>query len=223
MKELQSSKIYPLLAIAFSLFIIVFGLITAKDIKCLFFLGGTYVMLAVFGCIRACVRVLPFTLLMSVLFAGISYAVTRNASSSYAMAFRLLAVGIAVIPAMSIRPVDLTRNLAQLHVPRAVTLGMLIALSFLPLLRLEIRRIREAMKTRGAGNALNPKIFYRALLIPLVMRLVNISDTLSLSVETRGFTLDKNDVTVYKRVKPKWTDFVMLLLLVLGAVLTVVL
>ena len=46
---------------------------------------------------------------------------------------------------------------------------------------------------------MNPKIFYRAFLVPFVMRLVNISDTLSLSVETRGFSLEKVPYTVYKK------------------------
>ena len=92
----------------------------------------------------------------------------------------------------------MTRNLSTLKMPRGVTLGMLIATSFPPVLGAEIKRVREAMKTRGAGSVLNPKIFYRAFLVPFVMRLVNIADTLSLSVETRGFSLEKVPYTVYK-------------------------
>ena len=34
---------------------------------------------------------------------------------------------------------------------------------------------------------------YRALIVPLVMRIIGISDTLSLSLETRAFTLDDSD------------------------------
>ena len=66
------------------------------------------------------------------------------------------------------------------------------------------------------------QIFYRAFLIPLIMRLVNISDTLALSVETRGFTA-QGEHTVYKTVKLSARDIIFLLLLIAGAVLAVAL
>ena len=69
-----------------------------------------------------------------------------------------------------------------------------------PLLRAEVRQTREAMRTRGAGGLLNPTILYRAFLIPLMVRLVNLSDTLALSVETRGFTTYPAPYTVYRPV-----------------------
>ncbi len=107
--------------------------------------------------------------------------------------------------------------------PRGVTLGMLIATSFPPVLGAEIKRVREAMKTRGAGSVLNPKIFYRAFLVPFVMRLVNISDTLSLSVETRGFSLEKVPYTVYKKEIVCLSDVLFISGLVAGAICAVVL
>ena len=55
------------------------------------------------------------------------------------------------------------------------------------------------------------------------MRLVNISDTLALSVETRGFALGKVRYTIYKKEKFALSDLVYLLGLAAGAVLTVVL
>ena len=96
-------------------------------------------------------------------------------------------------------------------------------MSFVPVLKGEIKRVREAMKTRGAGSILNPKIFYRAFLIPLVTRLVDISDTLALSIETRGFTLGKSKYTVYEREVINFMDVLYLLGLVAGVVLAVVL
>ena len=79
------------------------------------------------------------------------------------------------------------------------------------------------MKTRGAGSVLNPKIFYRAFLVPFVMRLVNISDTLSLSVETRGFSLEKVPYTVYKKEIVCLSDVLFISGLVAGAICAVVL
>ena len=90
-------------------------------------------------------------------------------------------------------------------------------------MRGEIKRIREAVKTRGAGSVYNPKVWYRAFLIPLVMRLVKISDTLSLSVETRGFSLGKEKYSVYKNEIFSWTDLLFIAGLTVGGVLAVVL
>ena len=112
----------------------------------------------------------------------------------------------------------MTRSLSQVHTPRSVTLGMLIAMSFVPMLREEIRRVREAMRTRGAGSLLSPKVLYRALLVPFAARLVNISDTLALSVETRGFCTGKVPYTVYHPVKAGVRDVIFLLGLVAGSV-----
>lgn len=79
------------------------------------------------------------------------------------------------------------------------------------------------MKTRGAGSILNPKIFYRAFLIPLVTRIVDISDILALSIETRGFTLGKTMCTVYKKEYINVFDVLFILGIIAGVVLTVVL
>ena len=87
-----------------------------------------------------------------------------------------------------------------MRLPRVLTLAMLITFTFFPLLRAEVRQPREAMRTRGAGGFLNPASLYRAFLIPLMVRLVNLSDTLALSVETRGFTTYPAPYTVYRPV-----------------------
>ena len=136
---------------------------------------------------------------------------------------RFFALFLSVIPGMSVEPVDLTRSLVQLKVPRAIVLGMLIATSFIPVLKAEIQRIQEAMKTRGAGSVINIKIFYRAFLIPLITRLVNISDTLALSVETRGFSIEDTECSVYKKEIIRISDVIFVSGIISFAVMVVIL
>ena len=224
MSAVWKPKLYPLVAIFSGLFIIVFGLVMANELlKCSIFLAGCFVWLMCFGCVRPCLRALPAFLVVSGIFFAIFYAATGTYDAGWSMANRFGAVFLAIVPGMSTSPVRMTRSLSQVHTPRSVTLGMLIAMSFVPMLREEIRRVREAMRTRGAGSALNPKIFYRAFLVPLVRRLVNMSDTLALSVETRGFALGKVRYTIYKRERLAISDLVYLAGMIAGAVLTVVL
>lgn len=217
-------KIYPLFVFLASLFLIVFGLCMARNVKCSYFLAGCFVWFILFGCKKACIRVLPVFVVVSGVFACIAYfAHGRNPNAAISMTNRFGSVLLAAALGMSVEPVDITRNLSTLKVPRSITLGILIATSFPPVLNAEVKRVREAMKTRGAGSILSPKIFYRAFLVPFVIRLVNISDTLSLSVETRGFSLEKTPYTVYKKEVVRLTDILFLLGLVVGAIVTVVL
>ena len=217
-------KVYPIFIVAAALFIVVFGLIEARNISCSYFLCGFFIWLCLFGCLRSCLRILPAFAVVGGAFAGIAYASAGGApDAALAMANRFGAVFLAAAAGMSCEPVRMTRSLSQLRMPRAVTLGMLITMSFVPMLKGEIKRVREAMKTRGAGSVLDPKILYRAFLVPLVMRLVNISDTLALSVETRGFALGKVRYSIYKKEKIALSDVVFVLGLIAGAVLVAVL
>lgn len=215
---------YPLFAVLSALLIMVFGLVSARSINGSYFLIGAFAWLIIFGCYKQCLKVLPMFIVFGGFFALIAYLTSdKNPVSVLAMANRFGAVFLAIVPGMSIQAVAMTRNLSALHTPRGITLGMLIVMSFIPVLTTEIKRVREAMKTRGAGSLLNPKIFYRALLIPLVTRLVDISDTLALSIETRGFTLEKGNYTVYKKENVNIYDVLYLIGILSGGILAVVL
>lgn len=218
------TKQYPLIAIASSLFVIVFGLVAARNENLCWYLLGVLVWLCLFGCWKGVLKMLPAFIVFGGAFAGIAYASAGDdVQAAISMLNRFGALFLGVALSMSVSAVRMTRSLSQIHTPRAITLGMLISMSFVPMLKGEIGRVREAMKTRGAGSVLNPKILYRAFLVPFVMRLVNISDTLALSVETRGFALGKVRYTIYKREKIALSDIVFVLGLIAGAVLVIVL
>ena len=217
-------KIYPVFVFITSVFFVLFGLVMARNKNCAWFLLGAYIWLFLFGGKKGCLHIIFPFIVTGGIFGCIAYfAYGRDFAAALAMVNRFGAVFLAIALGMSIQPIDMTRNLSALKAPRGLTLGMLIATSFPPVLRAEKQRVREAMKTRGAGSVFNPKIFYRAFLVPLVMRLVNISDTLSLSVETRGFSLEKVPYTVYKKEIVCLSDVLFISGLVAGAVCTVVL
>lgn len=216
-------KTYPLIALFAGAVVLVFGLIGAKTVAASCFLGGVLCWYLIFGYYRQVFRVLPFAVFFGAVFAGIAYAASGESISALAMANRFASLFLAAVPGMATSPVRMTRALSQVHTPRSVTLGMLIAMSFVPMLKGEIRRVREAMRTRGAGSIFDPAILYRAFLVPLVMRLVNISDTLALSVETRGFALGKVPYSIYKQENVVLSDVLFAAGIVAGAVCMVVL
>lgn len=225
MSFLQYKKnLNPIVALISTLIIMVFGLVMSTKTECSYFLIGTTLWLVLFGCYKQLYKLLIVFILFGGFFAIIAYfTMGRNLSAAISMLNRFGTVFLAIVPSTSIQAVAMTRNLSQIKVPRYITLGMLITMSFIPVLKVEIKRVLEAMKTRGAGSLLNPKIFYRAFLIPLVTRIVDISDTLSLSVETRGFTSGKSKYTIYKKETINILDIMYLLGFVVSIVLMVVL
>ncbi len=205
----ENNKIFPVFMLISAIGIMVIGLIFANDIKCSYFLTALYLWIFIFGKKKKALKTLISYLIVGGLFSTISYLVNSYSWPSFiAMANRFGAVFIALLIGMNVEPNDTVRCLSTLKFPRSITLGILIATSFPSSLKEEIKRVKEAMKTRGAGNIFNIKVFYRAFLIPFVMRLVNISDTLSLSIETRGYSLESKSYSVYKKSYVNFVDVI---------------
>lgn len=194
------NPLFPLIGIAAAVFVLAFGLAMAKSTTVFLFLGGMWLLFMLFGYVKPCLAVLPVAALLCGIFCALTYAISRDVPQTRAAAARMLALCIAAIPGLGLAPACLARGFACMRLPRVLTLAMLITFTFFPLLRAEVRQTRETMRTRGAGGLWNPAILYRAFLIPLMVRLVNLSDTLALSVETRGFTTGAAPYTVYHPV-----------------------
>ena len=162
------ARLYPLVAVAASLFVIVFGLVAAREANMSYYLLGVLAWVSLFGCVKSCLKLLPAFVVFGGAFAGIAYASAGgDVEAAISMLNRFGALFLGVALSMSVEAVRMTRALSQVRTPRALTLGMLIAMSFVPMLKGEIGRVREAMKTRGAGSVLDPKIFYRAFLVQI--------------------------------------------------------
>ena len=148
------NPIYPLFGVLTTLILFFGGMALAEDPNCLWLLLGAFGLFLVFGYWRACIAMIPFTAIMALVFCGVTWAATKDPEQTRYAFNRILALCVAIIPGLGMPVEDLTRNLTALHFPRMLVLGMMITFSFFPMLRDEVRRIREAMRTRGAGNPL---------------------------------------------------------------------
>lgn len=164
-----------------------------------------------FGLFKSTWKMTVAMAICGLIIGGLSFLTNGSLDAFWQTLLRMILLGLCAVPMVSTSPCDLTRCLAKLKCPRVITLGMLVTLKFIPVLVGEIKQIWEAMKVRGANmNWYRPSCIYRAFIIPLVMRIIGISDTLSLSLETRAFTLDDSTSSVYKVIKIKARDFVFL-------------
>jgi len=217
------NKIHPLIAFVIAIFILVYGLIFARHQYSIIYFAAVYLFCFLFGCHFTCLKVLPMIVIVGGIFGVLTYYVYQDIESTLAMITRFLALFTSLAILLTVDTVRMTRALSSIKLSRTITLGMLIALSFIPVLNKELKKVKEAMKTRGAGSLFNPKVFYRALFIPFVTRIVSISDSLSLSIETRGFKLGKVKYSIYKREYLTIYDLIFLSFIVAGGVLLVVL
>lgn len=68
------TKLYPLIAITASLFVIIFGLVAARNENLCWYLLGVLVWLCIFGCFKGVLKMLPAFIVFGGAFAGIAYA-----------------------------------------------------------------------------------------------------------------------------------------------------
>lgn len=202
---------YPLVSFLVSIAVLVFGMLMSKNAFAFVFAFAVFLLYSLFGLFKNSVKMTFAMGLCGLIIGGLSFVTNGSFDAFWQTVLRMILLGLCAVPMVSTSPCDLTRCLAKLKCPRVITLGMLVTLRFIPILASEIKQIWEAMKVRGANVSwYRPSTIYRAFIIPLVMRIIGISDTLSLSLETRAFTLDDSVSSVYKVIKIKARDFVFL-------------
>lgn len=194
--------LYPLVGFFCSAASIIVGMIFSKSTTIYIYIAALAVIFSGFGLWKAVVKIGAMMGAFGVITGFLSCLTAGSFQSFFETLGRCLLLGICAAPMISVPPAQLTRCLTQLRCPRALTLGMLVTIRFIPVIVGEVRQISEAMKTRGVQTAwYKPATIYRAFFIPLTMRVINISDTLSLSLETRGFALDNKNASVYEPVR----------------------
>ena len=76
--------LFPMAGIAVSVFTFAFGLAMAKSPSVFFFLGGMWLLLALFGYLRPCLAVLPAASLLCGIFCALTYAISRDTAQTSA-------------------------------------------------------------------------------------------------------------------------------------------
>lgn len=204
MKEVRwlqvNNGLHPLLSVLFSMLILTCGLML-KDVKLFFyFLLALSLLFALngYGKAMGMVYLLAFPLGTGV--ALLAYYFGETTAGAFFILGRILLLALCSVLMITINPTKLARALYQVNCPRVIALGLLITVRFIPVLKKEMETIREAMMVRGVEfRWYRLHHVYRALILPLVIRLFHISDTLALSLETRAFSRESR-VTVYQPV-----------------------
>ena len=87
-------------------------------------------------------------------------------------------------------PGELAAFLSHVHTPTTVILGLLVMFRFFPTMKSELKSVGHSMKNRGLTAPLqligHPVLSCEYVLVPLLLRCLQIADQLSVSAVARG-------------------------------------
>ena len=96
---------------------------------------------------------------------------------------------------------EMLEALNRMKIPRSIGIPFSVLLRFVPTIKIEFKALKENMKIRGIITSrffplLHPIKYMEYTLVPLLMRMIKISDELSASALIRGLDSDEKRVTL---------------------------
>ena len=121
---------------------------------------------------------------------------------------------------------EMIEALNRIKIPRSIGIPFSVLLRFVPTIKIEFKALKENMKIRGIITSrffplLHPIKYMEYTLVPLLMRMIKISDELSASALIRGLDSDEKRVTLTE-LRFRTTDLLIGLLGVLMITLVIV-
>lgn len=141
-----------------------------------------------------------------------------NIEMAFAMGFRVLAMILSTfLLLMTTEQRDLVLALVKMKLPYEYGLTIAIALRYVPTLASLAVSIMDAQKARGLelekGNILEKIKKYIPILVPLIVKSIQLAQELAIAIETRAF--GKPNRTFYRDLKFKFKDLVFLFVAVI--------
>jgi energy-coupling factor transport system permease protein len=126
------------------------------------------------------------------LFVGAAnYVFSGDVTSGVQTFFHIMFLGAgAAFFTFSTTPAELVQSMETSGVPRMLTMGTLVTIRFLPVFLQELMKILQSLRMRGGRFKRDAYFYYRAVFIPLIYKIFMLSDAITLSLYTRGFSLE---------------------------------
>lgn len=111
---------------------------------------------------------------------------------------------------------EMIEALNWMKIPRSISIPFSVLLRFAPTMRYEIKALKENMRIRGVIKSkvfilLHPIRYVEYKLVPLLMRMIKVSDELSASALIRGLDSEDRRVTIVE-LKFKLIDLIVIVI-----------
>lgn len=138
------------------------------------------------------------------------------------MFYNLMPVFLVAWDLITTPPGQLSAALSKIHTPTPVILGLLVVFRFFPTMKAELKGIRQSMKNRrltGPVQVLrHPAVTCEYVLVPMLLRCLQIADQLSVSAIARGAQSPGVRGSYYAR-KLRLADFLWMGIWAIGTIL----
>ncbi len=106
------------------------------------------------------------------------------------MFYNLMPIFLVAWNLITTPPGQLSAALSKIHTPTPVILGLLVVFRFFPTMKAELKGVRQSMKNRRLTEPVqvlrHPAVTCEYVLVPLLLRCLQIADQLSVSAIARG-------------------------------------
>ena len=121
---------------------------------------------------------------------------------------------------------EMIEALNRMKIPRSISIPFSVLLRFAPTMRHEVKALKENMRIRGVIKSkffilLHPIKYVEYTLVPLLMRMIKVSDELSASALIRGLDSEERRVTIVE-LKFKLMDLIAIAIGILAIVSVVI-
>lgn len=100
-------------------------------------------------------------------------------------------------------PGQISSFLSKIHAPTTLILGILVVFRFFPTMKAEVRALRESMYNRGLATGkqflFHPASTFEYILVPIMMRCIQIADQLTISALSRGIEAPVKRTSYYDK------------------------
>ncbi len=181
-------RINPLSKLFLSFFIFVYALAVNSSIFQVALLLSIITLLLAAGLLRPLLRIMPLCLFVGSTMFILSFYMGGGVENALIFALRIFILFTVFI--MFGGTTDTSTYLRSLHtlkIPVNLSIGLLIAFRFIPVLADEMQKIALSFSLRKKVARPSLKTLYRGYMVPFVFRLFTLSDELTLTLHVRGY------------------------------------
>lgn len=160
-------------------------------------------------------------LVFFLLLLGLEYGMTKISNYNFVFALYMMIFFLSRMTLIAMFGTYITRTtkisemieaLNRIKIPRSISIPFSVLLRFAPTIRYEMKALKENMRIRGVIKSnffilLHPIKYIEYTLIPLLMRMIKVSDELSASALIRGLDSEEKRVTIVE-LKFKLMDLI---------------
>ena len=180
--------VHPIVKITAAVMMLIAALLVTDPLAMTVYLAALGVLLLASGCSRPLMRTTLVLLPLALLVIASNHWMGTELDRTLVSGLRMMTISLSITMfAFTTTPAQLVSGLESVRAPRRLTLAIMVMLRFLPVFIRDMDRVRQSNGLRARPSKHRLRVGYRAFMMPVVSRVYNLSDNITLGLHTRGF------------------------------------